>query len=85
MKIPSGRQVAEETLDYHEVADKRQLVSLLKKSLYGLKQAGRLWSKLLHSKLTELNFRQCTTDMCLYFNRTDTTVTFSVFTLTICW
>ena len=75
MMIPGGVQVAQEALDYQEVADKRQLAFFLKKSLYGLKQAERLWSKLLHCKLTELNFRQCTMDMCLNVNRTDTSVT----------
>ena len=75
MKIPSGMQVNEDTLAYHGVDATKQLALLLKKSLYGLKQAGRLWSKLLHSKLTELNFKQCTTDMCLYVNRTGTDVT----------
>ena len=30
----------------------------LNKSLYGLKQAGRCWHKLLHKKMTELGMRQ---------------------------
>ncbi|KAE8886391.1 hypothetical protein PF003_g8924 [Phytophthora fragariae] len=33
---------------------KRELVLRLKKSLYGLKQAGRLWNRLLHRVLTKL-------------------------------
>nr|CCA23041.1 pol polyprotein putative [Albugo laibachii Nc14] len=45
------------------------LALLMKKSLYGLKQAGRLWSKLLQSRLCEARFTQCTTDMCLYFKK----------------
>ena len=75
MKIPCGMQVAQETLNYHEFANKIQLELLLKKFLYGLEQARRLWSNLLHFKLTESNFRQCTADMFLYVNRTDTSVT----------
>ena len=41
----------------------------LNKSLYGLKQAGRLWAELLHKTLVELGFVQSYTDSCLYFNR----------------
>ena len=36
-------------------------------SLYGLKQAGRLWSQLLHNKFEEAEFSRCTTDMCIYY------------------
>lgn len=38
----------------------------LKKSLYGLKQSGRLWNKVLHDFLTDQNFNQCLSDPCLY-------------------
>ena len=38
-------------------------------------QAEGLWNKLLQSKLTELNFSQCPTDMRLYVNRAETSVT----------
>jgi hypothetical protein len=41
----------------------------LQRSLYGLKQAGRLWNALLHKKLIELGFSQCKTDLCLYYKR----------------
>ena len=75
MHIPKGMQVGQATLDQHEVDNPRLLALLLKKSLYGFKQAGRLWSKLLHSKLVELSFKQCTTDMCLYVKQTDANVT----------
>lgn len=39
----------------------------LAKSLYGLKQAGRLWSQLLHNHLLAACFTQAISDMCLYF------------------
>ena len=39
----------------------------LRKSLYGLKQSGRLWSQLLHARLLEAGFRQCISDLCLYW------------------
>ena len=61
----------QDVFNKHGVKETKHLALLLKKSLYGLKQAGRLWSKLLHSKLIELNFKQCTTDMCLYMKKVD--------------
>ena len=38
----------------------------LKKSLYGLKQAGRNWNRLIHSKLTEAGFVRIDEDACVY-------------------
>ena len=38
----------------------------LNKSLYGLKQSGRLWNKLLHDFLTENGFIQSSSEHCLY-------------------
>lgn len=43
----------------------------LRKSLYGLKQAGRLWIQLLHSKLCEAGYKQSQVDGCMYFKRQD--------------
>ncbi|KAG6603126.1 Integrase catalytic core protein [Phytophthora cinnamomi] len=48
---------------------KGQLALRLIKSLYGLKQAGRLWNRLLHKILVKLGFCQCYTDGCLYYKR----------------
>ncbi|CAH0478331.1 unnamed protein product [Peronospora belbahrii] len=59
-------QVPEREIEGVGVKPSREVALLLKKSLYGLKQAGRLWSKLLHQKLIEEGFKQCTTDVCLY-------------------
>ena len=38
----------------------------LKKSLYGLKQSGRMWNNLLHSFLTELGFIRSEAENCVY-------------------
>jgi Reverse transcriptase (RNA-dependent DNA polymerase) len=38
----------------------------LKKSLYGLKQAARVWNQTLHESLTRNGFKQNETDNCLY-------------------
>lgn len=43
-----------------------ELVCLLLKSLYGLKQSGRNWNKLLVSTLKKLGFHQSYTDPCLF-------------------
>ena len=46
--------------------DGTPLLVQLKKSLYGLKQAGRAWWLLLTSFLTNWGFTQSTVDVCLY-------------------
>ena len=42
------------------------LVMKLKKSLYGLKQSGRMWNKMFHDFLTANDFCQSKSDYCLY-------------------
>lgn len=41
-------------------------VCKLKKSIYGLKQAGRDWYRKINQILLDLNFVRCKTDSCLY-------------------
>ena len=43
-----------------------KLVMKLKKSIYGLKQSGRLWNTLLHDFLISENFAQSSSDHCVY-------------------
>jgi hypothetical protein len=43
----------------------------LQRSLYGLKQAGRLWNNMLHSQLISIGYTRCMTDLCLYYKRDD--------------
>lgn len=47
-------------------ADGEPLVARLKRSLYGLKQAGREWHLLLTGTLKEFGFVQSTIDVCLF-------------------
>lgn len=64
--VPQGMLLDAELLKVLGLSSARELALHLRKTLYGLKQAGRLWNKLLHSKFIELAFTQCMTDMCLY-------------------
>lgn len=48
------------------VDENADLVCLLKKSLYGLKQSARCWSDKLHQALIDEGFVQSNADPCLY-------------------
>uniref|UniRef100_A0AAV1UI46 Reverse transcriptase Ty1/copia-type domain-containing protein n=1 Tax=Peronospora matthiolae TaxID=2874970 RepID=A0AAV1UI46_9STRA len=50
---------------YENTASLKELVPELRKSLYGLKQARRIWTQLLHTKLSAVGFRRFESDMCL--------------------
>uniref|UniRef100_A0AAV1UKL9 Reverse transcriptase Ty1/copia-type domain-containing protein n=1 Tax=Peronospora matthiolae TaxID=2874970 RepID=A0AAV1UKL9_9STRA len=69
LQMPRGMPVSKETLRAQGVSNARELVLELRKSIYGLKQAGRLWIQLLHSKLSTAGFTQCESDMCFYWKR----------------
>ena len=47
------------------------LVLKLKKSLYGLKQSGRMWNNLLHSFLVDLGFLRSEAENCVYVRCTE--------------
>ena len=65
--IPQVMGIPDSVLTNFKVGNKKNLALQLLKSLYGLKQAGRLWSQLLHNKFEEAEFSRCTTDMCIYY------------------
>jgi transposase InsO family protein len=55
-------------------------VCRLRKSLYGLKQAGRVWNKTLHSVLTSMGFNRVQSDHGLYiYHRDDVRILMPVF------
>ena len=54
-------------LSEYGVNSPKDLSLCLERSLYGLKQAGRLWYHLLHATLTNIEYVQRITDTCLYF------------------
>ena len=54
-------------LGRHEVNGTNELCMRLVKSLYRLKQADRLWNKLLHETLLEIRSVQSVEDACVYY------------------
>jgi transposase InsO family protein len=59
MKQPEG----------HEVPGKEDHVCKLKKSLYGLKQAGRVWYERIHAEFTAMGFTRLVNEPCTYVKR----------------
>ena len=57
------------------VAGMEQLVCLLRKSIYGLKQASRAWYHELDTFLVGVGFSRCVADPCLYVRRVDGALT----------
>jgi hypothetical protein len=70
LRVPEGMVFSAQELQNHGVQDPDDLCLRLVKSLYGLKQAGRLWNKLLHETLTKIGFVQSVTDACVYCKTT---------------
>lgn len=46
-------------------------VCKLRKSLYGLKQASRMWNERFHEFVVRIGFKRCKSDQCLYVQRID--------------
>lgn len=64
--VPDGLVITKEELKTIGAESVDEMGLLLEQSLYGLKQAGRLWHEHLHRVLVKLGFIQCITDACLY-------------------
>lgn len=45
---------------------KGKQVCKLKKAIYGLKQASRMWNEKFHQFMTRIGFKRCASDYCLY-------------------
>lgn len=57
-------------------SEEEDLVSLLKKSIYGLKQSGRQWHKKLDSKLKTHGMNPLNSDKCFYVKRFNQNILF---------
>ncbi|GMF59484.1 unnamed protein product [Phytophthora fragariaefolia] len=66
LHVPQGMEIDASTLGDLEVTNTSQVALRLHKSMYGLKQAGRLWARHLRDILLRLGFEQCYTDSCIY-------------------
>nr|CCA26908.1 PREDICTED: GagproteaseintegraseRTRNaseH polyproteinlike putative [Albugo laibachii Nc14] len=69
LRIPQGIFITQEDVWKLGVTRKADMALQLKKSLYGLNQAGGLWIQLLHTKMEKNGFDRCATVMCLYYKR----------------
>ena len=65
LQLPKGFTLT----DQEALSGGKNAVLKLLMSLYGLKQAGRLWNDLLHKQLIHFGFIQCKTDLCLYHKK----------------
>lgn len=52
-----------------EVIGKEKQVCLMKRSLYGLKQAAKCWNDAINETLISFGFKRSQSDSCLYFKR----------------
>ena len=54
--------------------DGKRLLYKLRKSLYGLKQSGRNWNKVLHERLVGAGFDKNPVDHCIYSKQIDNNI-----------
>jgi hypothetical protein len=65
--LDNGETIYMEQPPHHEVADRSRYVVKLRKSLYGLKQAGRKWYDTLCHSLADIGFQRSTVDPAVFF------------------
>uniref|UniRef100_A0AAV1TEW2 Integrase catalytic domain-containing protein n=1 Tax=Peronospora matthiolae TaxID=2874970 RepID=A0AAV1TEW2_9STRA len=69
LQVRRGMDVSSNTIKSLGASSVSEMALQLRKSLYGLKQAGRLWIQLLHARLFDVGFQQCVSDMCFYWKK----------------
>lgn len=70
LNSPLDEDIHMEQPEFFEILrkDRTQYVCKLKKSLYGLKQAGRMWFIHSNTILKSMNLKPCLSDSCVYVN-----------------
>ena len=64
LQVPRGMTVSESSMRKIGAKHTSEVVLELRRSLYGLKQAGRLWSHLFCARLSDAGYVRCLSDMC---------------------
>ena len=73
--LPESETVFMEQPPGFEVAGKHDWVMKLMKSLYGMKQASRIWNRTFHTALTSLGFTRLACEWCVYIQRSASATT----------
>ena len=73
--LPESETVFMEQPPGFEDPDKKDWVWRLQKSLYGMKQASRIWNITFHKTMTSLGFRRLVNEWCVYRRSTSTGTT----------
>jgi hypothetical protein len=73
--LPSSETVFMEQPPGFEEPGKEDWVWQLIKSLYGMKQASRIWNKTFHKTVTSLGFERLVSEWCVYRRQSDTGIT----------
>lgn len=66
MALPEGMTTSEDQLRKISLTDAGDICLRMIKIIYRLKQAGRLWNKLLYQTLVDPGFALSVTDACVY-------------------
>ena len=69
LEIPEGLEIHASLMKGFDVLSQDELCLLLLKNLYGLKQAGRSWYRMLNDFLTKYGFERSPVDNCIYIYR----------------
>ena len=65
--LGDGETIYMEQPPYHEIVDHSRYVIKLRKSLYGLKQAGRKWYDTLCGSLAVIGFQRSMADLAVFY------------------
>jgi hypothetical protein len=65
--LPPGETLHMEQLHGYEEEGMEDWIWRLIKGLYGMKQSGRLWNKVMHTAMTVWGFEQLSSEYCIYY------------------